>query len=241
MMPKKPRIPFRVYGHPRSGNHVLGAILQKALFPAMRPIEIVNENTGHWTQRKKAARYCIDGVEQPRDKIEMPYGRLMGNHMFPDMVSKPSRAVYIVRDGRDVALSFWNWKKFRRADQVDMELPIFLRTPIDWQGSPGYRCPPKKRYVLFDHWRDHVSAWHETGALIVRYEELVQDPSSVVERVSKKFDLRIFDPGSVPSAVGWNPSSGRPRIGVWKDELPEDSKELFDKKVPADHPGRWEP
>lgn len=234
-------MPFRVYGHPRSGNHVLAALLQKALFPEMRPIEVTNANTGHWTQRKHSAKYCVDGVEQEDPVLKMPYGRLMGNHMFPNMVPKVSRAVYVVRDGRDMALSFWNWKKFRATEQADMPLTEFLRTPIDWRGSPGYRRILKKRYVLFDHWRDHVSAWLKTDALWIRYENLVKSPEKVVAKVARHFDLRVFDDGSLPDAVGWNPSGGRPRVGVWRDELPKDSKGLFDKKVPADHPGRWEP
>lgn len=195
-------------------------------------------NTGHWTRRRGRARYCIDGTEQTEPVFQMPYGRLMGDHTFPGS-KDPATALYVFRDGRDVACSVWNWSKFRRKDDESMSLIEFLQAPIDWRGSPGHRMAPKDNYTIFDHWRDHVSAWAASGALLVRYERLIADPGAVIARIARRFSLDVLEAAELPSAVGWNPSDGKPKVGNWRSDMSEEGQRLFDAKVRASHPGRW--
>lgn len=170
--------------------------------------------------------------------VHCPYMGVLGNHAFPSEGPKGSgRPIYILRDGRDVALSFWRWPKIRRS--ADQTLEEFLAEPIDWRGSPGSRVAVCRGYTLFDHWRDHVDAWVKRGVLCVRYENLVRDPQAVVRRVAKRLKLPIVGPTRLPKPVGWNPSQGAPNLGTWRDELPESSQALFEDKVPANHVGRW--
>ena len=232
---------MKVFGHPRSGNHLLAALLHAALFPDLEPLVVHNKNTGHWTKRQSAGRYCVDGKDQGDGEIAIPYGHLVGSHVFPHNVD-PSQDVYVYRDGRDVAASFWNWKKFRsRRFPETITFEEYVRAEIDWRGSPGWRWDHHEPgYTLFDHWRDHVAQWLKVGVCCVRYEELVSDPKSTIEGVAMYHRLEIVGGSALPGPVGWNPSMGLPRIGTWRQVFSPALAELFDEKVPKDHSGRWE-
>lgn len=225
-------------GHPRAGNHLLATMLHAALVPMLPGITIRNRGTGHWTQRTKAAEYRSPSGASRSDVIDIPYYAVLGTHDFPRSRQRVP-IVYIMRDGRDVALSFYRWPNLRHVAQAELSLTEFLRAPIDWRGTPGRRWQQKPGYTLFDHWRDHVNAWAATGAILVRYELLVADPQAAVARVAKRLDLRQTRQIDLPAAVGWNPSSGRPRVGAWREEMPTEALRLFDEKVPRDHVGRW--
>jgi len=231
-------IPFRVMGHPRSGNHLLASVLHAALSPGLPGKVIPNRSTGHWSQRGLPANYKSARGRSKPETVEIPYFAVLGTHNFPSG-RHHARTVYIMRDGRDVAMSFYRWPNLRHPDQADLPLMDFLRVDIDWRGTPGRKWQPRRGYTIFDHWRDHVAAWHKTGAIIVRYEHLVHDPHAVVRRIARKLEMKMVAKVQLPGAVGWNPSSGKPRVGTWRKEMPREGAVLFDAKVPQSHIGRW--
>ena len=64
---------IKVFGHPRSGNHLLASMLHKAFFPHLDPIIKPNKSTGHWTKRHTTGRYCIEGEDQGKGMLAIPY------------------------------------------------------------------------------------------------------------------------------------------------------------------------
>ena len=233
---------MKVFGHPRSGNHLLAALLHEALFPHLEPLIVPNKNTGHWTKRQSAGRYCVDGKEQEGGELAMPYGKLVGSHVLPYQADLSKQVVYIYRDGRDVAVSFWNWKKFHSTNfPKTISFEEYIRAEIDWRGSPGWKWDRHDLgYGLFDHWRDHVEEWLMSGVFCVRYEELVADPKPIIEAIAERYGLEIVGDSALPGPVGWNPSMGKARVGAWREMFSSALVELFDERVPKDHPGRWE-
>lgn len=222
----------QVFGHVRSGNHLLARLLQRTYFPDLPPLRLDAPATGHWSRRLEPARYELDGEETR----EVPYAALLGDHAFPTDTDVPERHVYIFRDGRGVSRSCYRWSKLRRAGARDQSYAAYLRTPLDWRGSPATRHP--RTHLLWEHWREHVDAWSDVAALRVRYEDLVADPAGTIRVVGACFGLvERAAPPTDPAPVGWN-ASARPDPFAWTRTLAPADAALFDGLVPPDFDGR---
>jgi bile-salt sulfotransferase len=179
----------------------------------------------------------LDGKQFDGDRFEIPYAELFGSHALQPQGSN-DRAIYIVRDGRDVALSLWAWKGMRTKESENASFSEYIRTKIDWQGAPGARARPTE--TLFEHWVRHVENYRSSGFFIVRYEDLCLDPELVLKSVAERFDLvPAVELDTAEERVGWNPGSGG--VMKWQRELGKEELELFDSIVPRGFIGRYEP
>jgi hypothetical protein len=110
-------------------------------------------------------------------------GRLIGTH---EQYRKDyNRAIYVVRDARDVLLSefaFLTALEYFRGD-----LDKFISTFLFTCGS-AYGCGPWQRHV--SSWLDSPIAGNE-NLLVVRYEDLRQDPVSGFARMVKFLGLTV--------------------------------------------------
>jgi hypothetical protein len=83
-----------------------------------------------------------------------------------------SKVVYLLRDPRDVMVSYWHFQKLVSAD-FNLSLADFLQSDGHWP------C----------EWDQHVLGWTQPGRqanlVIVRYEELHTDPVTALQRVQK--------------------------------------------------------
>jgi hypothetical protein len=169
---------IKVYSHPRSGTHFVENFLGHNFYLgqdlSLKPI-----TWGHWSNR----------LEKREGN---PYGRLFGGHGFPteSIINSYQPIVYIYRDGRAVAYSVWKTPNFLNAEQSQLSFSAFLRTPLDWKGSPGKRV--NRGEIISQHWYNHVDAWHQAARenqniLIVRYEDLKNNPRNVYDAVKAKF------------------------------------------------------
>lgn len=106
-------------------------------------------------------------------------GRLIKSHerlAFP--YSRRCRPfVYLIRDGRDVAVSYYHWlqRRIRTDETFSAFLEAFLSGRLDGYGP----------------WHAHVASWLGVttdgggdGVLVVRYEDLLDDPHSHLARVA---------------------------------------------------------
>jgi hypothetical protein len=153
----------------------------------------------------------------------LPYGQLWRTHA-PTPPENLANAVYLVRDGRDVALSV---ARFRQPTAAGCRAAGMIPT-MGW-----YR-------KLFQTWRDHVDAYGTRDVPIVRYEQLVVDAATVIARIARQFGLRVRAvPVTIDHAVGWQPSDDL-RIGKWRDQMPPEVLRLFDQIVPRGHSGRYD-
>lgn len=114
----------------------------------------------------RSSKWAVPTVGAHRDAPSLlpGGGRLIKTH--EPYRSAYQRAIYLVRDPRDVAVSLWNMRRAAGfpAQALDEFLTNFASHGIGGWGS----------------WQDHVSGWcsaHHAGAtvLVVRYEELVYD------------------------------------------------------------------
>ena len=106
------------------------------------------------------------------DEIDRP--RFIKSHS-PFNPSYPN-VIYIVRDGRDVAVSYYHYSLKMGNIGLDTELSDFLD------------MFNKGEIYSFGKWSDHVHGWLDRrgeNVVVVRYEDLLNDAASELRRMLK--------------------------------------------------------
>lgn len=169
--------------------------------------------------------------------LDPDYSRLpiVKTHLLPEQLqpADPSvPAVYLVRDGRDCVVSMAHYRKSLIAADSDFQQDL-LEVIEARDGSH------------FGGWSQHVHRWQERAALVIRFEDLVQDPIASIERMRPWIDLPQPARDKVPSfddlrrhdrVYGSGVEHGfdadtrrvfreakfrRGVVGSWRDELPD--------------------
>ncbi|MEL6866381.1 MAG: sulfotransferase domain-containing protein, partial [Bacteroidota bacterium] len=161
-------------------------------------------------------------------------------HDLPTLIepkSKDIKAVYIIRDGRDSLVSIAHHRK----DIVEQGSDFYnnlLEAILARNGSH------------FGGWSENVRQWVERADLVVRFEDLIRDPLSQVERLREIMDLPEPNRDKLPSFQDLK--FGKPRygggkgkrfqtskaqlhfrkgkVGSWKEEMPPELEALFWKQ-----------
>jgi len=209
----------KVYSHPRSGTHFLEAFLARNFY-AKKKLSIDEIKWGHWSNRK----INYEGNE---------YGKLFGDHLLPSLNNNKPKIIYIYRDGRSVAYSIWKTPNFLNKNLKGISFHDFLKTPIDWKGSPGYKTDNKLN--ILEHWNLHVKAWIEyseinSNVLVISYEDLVNKPYKVYLEIHKNFfeNKRIKDENEIElikKPIGLLPNKAK--TDSWKTIFNEKENEYF--------------
>jgi estrone sulfotransferase len=121
-------------------------------------------------------------------------GRLIKSHERPawPYAGAYRRAVYLVRDGRDVSVSYYHWylRGGLYGGGFERFLRLFLAGRLDGFGA----------------WHDHVRAWRDSaaaraGALrVIRYEDLLARPTEELGRIAEFVGLEVSS-GQLEDAV----------------------------------------
>jgi hypothetical protein len=162
-----------------------------------------------------------------------PYGKLFGNHYFADANINDLPKIYILRDGRAVAYSIWKTRNFVHKDANDMDFKTFLRSSIDWHGSPSRQTEPS--LTILEHWSLHVASWlkmeqEDVNTLIVRYKDLVNKPYSQYKIIRERFFknnafLSENELDCIRNPVGLLPNQATTH--AWENVFDEDDNKLF--------------
>jgi hypothetical protein len=156
-------------------------------------------------------------------------GRLLKSHepYSPLYEGAYGRLVYVVRDGRDVAVSYFHTQ--RGLGWFDGEFPEFLRLFLAGRAD-GY-----------GPWHEHVRGWlghrDDRGLLEVRFEALLERPEETLALVSEHLGIAAT-PGAVKNAVDANSAHAmRGRERTSGPEFPADPNARF---VRAARAGSWQ-
>lgn len=217
MASDKPLI--QIYSHVRSGTHFLEEFLAENFYSNKRSqLGFAPMMWGHWSDRKL-------------DPGGAPLGKLFANHFFPDHSKNKSieaPSIYIYRDGRSVALSTWKTPNFKNKTLEGISFSDYLRTNIDWVGSPSARVE-KPHETIIEHWKRHVEAWtseQNSNLLLVRYEDLAQKPEAIAKEISYKFSLEPPETiKTVNRPTGLLPNKAS--MDDWKNYFTEEDLRLF--------------
>jgi len=150
------------------------------------------------------------------------------------------RVVYLLRDGRDVMVSYFHHLVALKNKEVD--LMSMVRDGIDHP---------------FAKWHEHVEAWlsnpYNADLIIIKYEDLIKDTVNQLQRFCKFVNLqrsldliervvrgasfenmrkkeKVFG-GDNPIWPRDKPFVRRGKIGSYKDEMPEEVLEEFLKEA----------
>ena len=179
-----------------------------------------------------------------RDLKRIPRPRIIKSHQFFD--SRYKKVIYIVRDPRDVVLSYYNFQ--RKYGELEDKYPFDQYVPRFIAGDlPGL--------LGWGSWGDHVLSWlatrhNSSSFLLLRYEDMLAEPARELAKVA-----RFLGTDSSPEALtlaverssaenmrkmektqseGWVVTKGRrkdiPFVGTakgggWQSKLPESALE----------------
>ncbi|WP_310992300.1 sulfotransferase domain-containing protein [Aequorivita marina] len=220
---KKPEL-VRVYSHPRSGTHFLEAFIAQNFY-RKKDLNIPNVKWGHWSNRK--------------EKLEgNPYGKLFGNHYFANQNINTKPKIYIIRDARAVAYSVWKTNNFIHKDLDGISFSDFLRTKIDWKGSPSNAVEPDCN--ILEHWVLHTESWlklakSDTNLLVIHYEDLVDLPYEQYLKIHSRFfsrskKLKEDKIDKVKKPLGLLPNKGTK--DSWREVFGQEDEAYFFSIVP---------
>jgi len=130
------------------------------------------------------ARYPSIYICADRQLRRVPRPRLLTSHETFDPCYKT--VIYVVRDPRDVAVSFYHYfiKNRHIADSYPMDQFVSRFVAVDLEPM----------YNRWGSWADHVMSWvalrqgHE-GFLLLRYEDMVEDPVRELAKVAALLHL----------------------------------------------------
>lgn len=157
--------------YPRSGNTWMRYLLANVLNPWNEwHIKNINEVVPDI--------YQVDISSYPRPRIIKSHEPYSGNY---------PRVIYIYRDGRDVAVSYYD----------------LSRTAFGYTGSFNeflLQILRGGKEVGFGSWQDHVTGWlnaaQNGNVLCVKYEDLCDNTTDILEKIGcfmgKNFDVQLI-------------------------------------------------
>lgn len=162
-----------IVSYPRSGNTWLRFLIGNLLYEN-DPITFAN------IEQK------IPDIYQNSEKelLRIPRPRLLKSHEYFDPRYK--KVIYVVRDPRDVAVSYYHFKI--KMKSIDEQYPIeefvsrFIRGELDQFGS----------------WGENVGSWigakpSGDGFLLIRYEDMLQDSYRELHKIGSFLNIDVND------------------------------------------------
>ena len=158
--------PIWLASYPRSGNTLVRTILFHCF--NLKTGSVYSQDFG---ENKKLEEY-VGHIEQNADRsISFPEGNLpiIKTHALH---KGDNSSIYIVRDGRAVAASFWQF--------TNPKVP--MRNIIDGNHK-------------FGKWSDHLDFWKplsRPNTLLLRYEDILDDFENSLDKISVFLELEII-------------------------------------------------
>lgn len=156
--------------YPRSGNTWTRFLIANLLFPD-REVSFLNID------------YLIPDVlnVNRRDLAKIPRPRLIKSHEYFDPRYK--KVIYIVRDPRDVAVSYYYFHLKQGFIRDECSLGDFVKRLVDGGVDPEYAS-----------WGEHVMSWLGTrgdqpGFMLLKYEEMRTNPAQELAKIATFLEI----------------------------------------------------
>lgn len=166
--------------------------------------------------------------KDPRRKVDPDYHAydVVKTHLLPEELPKRfcnRPAVYIVRDGRDALVSLAHHRKDIVAPGTD-----FYNNLLD--------ATLAQNGTFFGGWSENVNRWTERAAVVIRFEDLIQDPIREVEKLRGLLDLPQPNREKLPTFKSLR--EGRPVYGGGGEKRFRDG--LIKKHFRKGKTGEWQ-
>jgi len=178
-------------GYPKSGNTWLDFLVASLLAPRVQDVDF-------FTVEKLVADIYYNNAKQ---LMALPRSRHLKSHEPFD--ARYGKVIYIVRDPRDVAVSYYHHCMKLNMLEAEASLSSFVESfaagGLD-QGS----------------WGEHVNGWLEhrrdsADWLLLRYEDMKRDTVAELGRINTFLGLGAPE-GRIAEAVGWCSSTNMRKI-----------------------------
>jgi hypothetical protein len=166
--------------YPRSGTTLLQMILYQLTTDGSMDLEHIAQYVP-WFEHL---------IRIGRDPEEVPSPRIFKSHLPYRWVPKgPCRYIYVVRDGRDVAVSYYYF--YRAMNGFRGTFDAFFQRFMRGKTNHG-------------SWFDHVAGWCENkrslNVLLLRYEDFRRDLEGCIRRIAAFCELKV-DEERLPTIV----------------------------------------
>jgi Sulfotransferase domain len=177
-----------VVSYPRSGNTWVRCLLTSLVHD--RPV------TPELLQRTVPDVYRVR-MAGPVGRRSSRHARFFKSHSPYQRL--PSKVVYLLRDGRDVLLSYYEYL-LRSEDTRFPGAPHTYDDPRDFYfaGAPHGRW---HEHVL--GWLDGLATWPRDRFLVLRYEDMLRDPHAALASIAELAEVPI-DRERIERAVALN-------------------------------------
>jgi len=169
-----------LFSYPRSGNTWLRHILQHLTFESV-PTEY---------EELEDLLPTIDTLEFQSRMAKMPDGpRFFKSHLPYSPYFLDGKVIYIVRDGRDVMLSYFDYQRKLHGYKGNLE---------------SFSKKFMNGWLRYGTWKSNVSTWvahtNHPNMLLVRFEDLRSDPFSTMRGIAE-FSGLTCDETQLRSAI----------------------------------------
>jgi hypothetical protein len=215
--------------YPRSGNTWTRFLIANLLFPN-QPVSFANIERLIPDAEANSSRYMK----------RLPSPRLIKSHEYFD--HRYRRVIYIVRDPRDVAISYYNFQRKYRHIADDYPLVRYV----------GDFVHGRLNSASWGTWNENVGSWLvRDGAsdfLLLRYEDMIANPERELAKIASFFRVELT-PQRLAAAIERSsarqmrelertegaewvttkdkrediPFVGTATSGAWKTKLPDES------------------
>lgn len=157
--------------YPRSGTTWMQMLLYQLTTDGTMDMAHIAQHCP-WFERSMNSAQGFENLPSPRIfKTHLSYGKVPKG---------PGRYIYIVRDGADVAVSYYNL--YRDYNQYKGTFEEFFERFM-------------RGKLHYGSWFDHVAGWrkhrHKLNVLFLTYEELSRDLEGCVRRIIAFCDLKV--------------------------------------------------
>lgn len=199
--------------YPRSGSTWLRFLVSNARFGRDEPTTFENLN--------QRIPYALRPSPFTMKRLTRP--RILKSHSAYDCRFR--KVVLLVRDPRDVAISYYHYHIRRAKISADCSLDEYV---------PKYVWGEMDRY---GNWGENVGSWLGARAqtedfMLVRYEDMKENTASSLKSICEFLELPS-DNQTIQHAVHWSsPEKMNPRKatpGEWRDVLAAESVELIER------------
>ncbi|XP_063773261.1 amine sulfotransferase-like [Pseudophryne corroboree] len=127
--------------------------------------------------------YNIDYDSRPSPRLfttHMPY------YLMPkDLRKRRSKVIYVLRNPKDVAVSYYHfYKMYVKLQHLPITWEVFFELYMSGKGAGG---------SWFDHVRDWYTHKEEFNCLFLSYEDMIKDLRSEVLKICQFLDVKLDD------------------------------------------------
>ena len=209
---------FWISSYPKSGNTLVRAIISALFFSKDGKFQLDQiKHTGQFERRdrlnlikkinekefynldqlKILSKYWITLQNRENMKIEKGFGFIKSHSSYVSMfnnwfttLNNTAGYIYIIRDPRDVAIS---WAKHANLSYDDsISFMLNFNSCIEWAQTNSELPDKIKPKTFLSSWDEHVLSWTnnnlEVPKLVLKYEDLVYEKEDVIKIIFKFFE-----------------------------------------------------